>query len=193
MNIPKNGSEMPLAASWRLAGIWILPRRRLAYLGLLTAFLFVLGGCVSTEVLTPPLDLQKEIFLKQDANARKLLDVYDARLRGIVKDHAKTTLAEELEKIQDAEGKARVADILAVLSKVDGDKDTDLGALDKKRAEHTAALDVNKAAFLAMDMKIREYLSKESLSAKDINQLITDLAGIYASFREGGTNVPVNR
>ena len=157
---------------------------RLKYV-LLAVLALLLGGCVTSQVLSPPLDLQKEIFLKQDANARKLLSVYDAKLRKIVGAHAEVTLAEELAKIQDPEGKAKVAGMLAALSKVTGEKDRDIAALDRKKAEHIAVLDMNKTAFLAMDFKIREYLGKETLGAKEINQLLTDLAQIYASFREG--------
>ncbi len=144
----------------------------------------LLAGCVESKVVIPPLDLQREIFLAQDDNARKLLSVYDAKLRRIVIAFAKDTLGKELAKITDPEGRAKVSDILAVFQAVEEERDKDITALDKKKAEHLNSLSNNKAAFLAIDLKLREYMQSASATPATVNQITSDLIQIYKQFAE---------
>lgn len=156
--------------------------RKVALVGLIALIAVGIFGCVSPDVIVPPLDLQREIFLSQDANSRKLLDIYDAKLRRIVMDHARGTLKSELSQLTDPEGQANVADMLALFNAVDAEREKDLSALDQKKTEHMSALDSNKAAFLAIDLKLREYMQSGSLTPATVNQLTADLVEIYKQF-----------
>ena len=164
--------------------------RKIALGGLAALIALFVIGCVSSEVIVPPLDLQREVFLTQDANARKLLDVYDSKLRRIVTDHARESLQRELVKLTDPEGRAKVSDMLAAFNAVEQERDKDLSALEQKRSEHLAALDSNKAAFLAIDMKLREYMKSGSITPAAVNQLTSDLVAIYKQFSQRSQHEP---
>lgn len=152
---------------------------------LMTIALLLVVGCVGKEIV-PSLDFQKKIFLSQHTNSVKILDTYAKQLRAIISGLHVIARQEAITGLTDAEGRANVAGLMQAVTKLDSERDADLANLDKKKAEFKAALELDRASFLAIDAKVKELIAKAGeLSVAEMNKALEELLAIYLSFTEG--------
>lgn len=147
---------------------------------MITLVALILVGCgANKEVFTPPLNLQKELFELHDANARLYVKTYNNLLKSLVIELAKEDLKRQVADITDPEGKIEAGKLLLILDEINADREDDLSALETKRVEFLAALDVTKDAYMAIAAKINEYVNQAKVSAEDINLLVGEMFNIY--------------
>lgn len=157
--------------------------RKYLWVGIPIILILVLAGCVSKDVLLPPMALQTEIFQKQTNTLTTVLDAYDKLVTKIVNQYYAEDIARKEIALTDAEGRVKLTEYKTLLNSVKTELDKELSALRQKRSEFELALTMNRDAYLALDSKLREYMGKGTLTSNDINRLISEMVQIYEKLK----------